>query len=210
MGHGSEYVWSHESVLSMNRDIPRIQNERKLALWIAATCTFGKFDDANDICFSEALIRRKNAGAIGVVSAARPVDAGSNVEFNERFYISIFPSDFTRRRVGDGYLLASLNGGTNYQKFHLFADPSMYLAAPNNFVTITSVPDTFTALKTEKISGFVSVNQNGEVWQDFDGGAVLIVNDAKYEDITTGGGRYYDLMGPRLFKGEVGVDDGLF
>ncbi|MEJ2545362.1 MAG: hypothetical protein P8Y99_14940 [Calditrichaceae bacterium] len=47
-----------------------------------------------------------------------------------------------------------------------------------------------------------SINSN------FNGGAVLIVNDALYDSVNTGSTIYYTLPGPTLFKGEVSVSDG--
>ncbi len=39
---------------------------------------------------------------------------------------------------------------------------------------------------------------------------MLIVNDARYDSVNTGGPDYYSQIGPRIFKGEVTVDGGLF
>ena len=81
VGHGSSQVWAHENVFEMNRDLNRIQNEDKFSIFIAATCTFGKYDNPLDPSFTEALIWKENSGAIAVISASRAVYSGENYYF---------------------------------------------------------------------------------------------------------------------------------
>ena len=210
VGHGSSQVWAHENVFEMNRDLNRLQNEGKLSIFIAATCTFGKYDNPLDPSFTEALIWRENSGAIGVISAGRAVYNEPNVTFNTNFYNSLFPNGGASRRLGDALLL-SVGTSSNYQKFHLFADPSMFPADPRNTIEISSVqPDTLKALSKVNIGGIVS--KDSSFWQNFTGGASVIVNDAMFEDVNTSGnkGHNYDLTGPRIFKGEISINNGTF
>ena len=119
----------------MNRDLSRLKNGEKLTFVIAATCTFGKFDDPRDPSFTEALIWEENAGAIGVLAASRGVYNGPNVNFNKKFYSHLFPGGAASKPLGDAYLSAT-SGTVNYQKFHLYADPSMRLADPRQKIKI--------------------------------------------------------------------------
>jgi hypothetical protein len=210
VGHGSPTAWAHESALDMTRDLNRIQNEGKLPFWIAATCDFGKYDDPHEPSFSEALVWQEGKGAIAVLSSSRLVYAGQNFAFNSAYLKNLFPDGGPSRRLGEALLL-SAGSGSNDQKYHLFGDPSMYLADPRNHVQITNIsPDTMKALGKASISGFVSLNAGEEKINEFEGGAFLIVNDASYDSVNTGGPDYYRLFGPRIFKGEVSVTDGLF
>jgi hypothetical protein len=210
VGHGSPTIWAHESVLDMTRDLNRIQNENKLPLWIAATCDFGKYDDPHDQSFSEALIWQEDRGAIAVISSSRLVYSGQNFAFNSRLLTNLFPSGAPSRRLGEAHLLA-VGSRDNDQKYHLFADPSMYLADPRNHVSINSItPDTLKALSKVTITGSVSLGPGQDKITDFDGGAFLIVNDASYENVNTGGPNDYTLFGPRIFKGEISVTEGSF
>ncbi|MEJ2545363.1 MAG: C25 family cysteine peptidase, partial [Calditrichaceae bacterium] len=97
IGHGSPRQWAHESVFNMSRDLNRINNPGRLSFFVAATCDFGKYDDPVDNSFTEALIWKKNAGAIGLLDAVRLVYANSNVEFVKRFYQYLFPIGETSR-----------------------------------------------------------------------------------------------------------------
>ena len=206
IGHGSPTRWAHEDVFNMNRDLERISNEGKLSLFTAATCDFGKYDDPNEPSFSEALIWRENAGAIGVIAATRLVYSGQNYEFTRKFYKYLFPFGQPSTTLGTAKFL-STGSGVNDQKYHLFADPTMHLADPRSKIEITSVsPDTLKALSVVEVKG--SVLTDNKANSSFEGGAVLIVNDARYDSVTTGGNLYYTLLGPLLFKGEVSVNGG--
>lgn len=208
VGHGSAQVWAHENVFEMNRDLNRIQNEGKFSIFIAATCTFGKYDNPLDPSFSEALIWKENSGAIAVIAAARAVYSGENFTFNKNFLINQFPNGGPSRRMGDALLLSTLSS-SNYQKYHLFGDPSMYPADPRNEILISSVqPDTLKALSKVSISGLV--NRDSLLWQNFTGGATVIVNDALFENVNTGGPQNYNMTGPRIFKGEISINQGIF
>lgn len=208
VGHGSAQVWAHENVFEMNRDKDRILNEGKLSLFIAATCTFGKYDDPRDPSFTEVLIWKENTGAIAVIAAARAVYSGENYTFNNNYYLHLFPAGGASRRIGDAFLM-STSGGSNYQKFHLFGDPSMFLADPRQQINISTIsPDTLKALSKVTITG--TVDKDSTVWTNLTGGASVIVNDARYDDVNTGGGIIYSVTGPRIFKGEVSVDQGLY
>jgi hypothetical protein len=210
IGHGSPTEWAHESVLNMNRDKDRIQNESRLTFWTAATCDFGKYDDPTDPSFTEVLLWTENRGAIAVLSSARLVYSSDNFRLNRSFLTNLFPNGSSSVRLGEA-ILASTLSGTNDQKYHLFGDPSMYLADPRNTIDITDIqPDTLKALTKVKIDGYVL--QNGESYpnETFQGGAFLIVNDAQFDSINTGGPGYYERLGPRIFKGEIGVENGLF
>jgi hypothetical protein len=212
MGHGDPQRWSHESVLRMASDLPRIQNEGKLTFWIAATCDFGKYDDPFTPSFSEALIWQENRGAIAVLSSARLVYAHDNARFNRDFLRNWCPAGQSSVRLGDAMLLATVRsgGGVNDQKYHLFGDPSMFLADPRGNMQITSItPDTLKALSKVRVEGFTASGETGQADTDFEGGAYLIVNDARLDSVNTGGSHYYTRLGPRIFKGEISVEGNL-
>jgi hypothetical protein len=76
---------------------------------------------------------------------------------------------------------------------------------------ITSItPDTLKALSKVRVEGYTVSEETGQVDSDFEGGAYLIVNDARLDSVNTGGSHYYTRMGPRIFKGEISVEQGNF
>lgn len=206
VGHGSPTQWAHESVFNLNRDLNRINNPGKMPFLIAATCDFGKYDDPLAPSFTEALIWKKNSGMIGALASVRLVYAGENAAFNSRFYQQLFPGGSSSITLGMAKLLAT-QSTVNDQKYHLFADPTMPLADPKSRIKISTVtPDTLKALSQAEVKA--SVLAGNQPAPDFDGGAVMIINDALYDSVTTGGGLYYTLPGPTLFKGELSVEKG--
>jgi len=206
VGHGSPTQWAHESVFNMNRDLERINNPGKLPFLIAATCDFGKYDDPASPSFTETLIWKKNSGVIGVLAATRLVYSGENFRFNRDFYSQLFPGGSASIPLGMAKLLAT-QSSVNDQKYHLFADPTMRLADPKSSIRLSSVsPDTLKALSQVNVHAEILTNSQPDL--SFNGGAVVIVNDARYDSVTTGGGLYYTLPGPTLFKGEVTVEEG--
>lgn len=206
IGHGSPTTWAHESVFNLNRDLSRINNPGKLPFLSAATCDFGKYDDPHETSFTEALIWKESSGVIGVLAAVRLVYSGPNARLNAYFYRNLFPSGQPSRPVGEALLLAN-DSSVNDQKYHIFADPTMRLADPREELEISSInPDTLKALSRVEVEAHVT-NTEG-INQGFNGGAVLIVNDARFDSVNTGGGIYYSLEGPLVFKGEVSVESG--
>jgi hypothetical protein len=210
VGHGSPQEWAHENVFDMNRDLNRIQNQGRLPFWVAATCEFGRYDDPYEPSSSEILLWLEDRGAIAVVSAARLVYATQNTALNGDLMRYLFPVGTPSRRLGDAMVLA-LDPYNNDQKYHLFGDPTMYLADPRSRIQVSSIePDTLKALSKVKVTGQVLDQAGIQTWANFDGGAFMVINDARYDSVTTGGSLYYTLLGPRIFKGEISVESGLF
>ncbi len=209
VGHGSPTQWAHEEVFVMDRDLKRIINPGKLPFLIAATCDFGKFDDPHEPCFTEALIWEEDYGIIGALASSRLVLSYLNARFNKDFYIALFPKNGSSLSLGEAKLLAT-QPGVNDQKFFLLADPTMHLADPQEEIQILSIkPDTLKALSEVEVTGQVMVQ--GQPGTDFDGSAMVIVNDASYDSVSTGGKFHLiTLPGPVIFKGQVSVKDGLF
>ncbi len=212
-GHGNPDTWAHESVLNRSRDLPKFHNEYRLALWTAATCTWGKYDDPSRVSMSEELVWFPNGGAIGVISASRLVFVNSNEDLMYRFYGALFynRSETKHSRPVGQALYMAMYGGSNYQKYHLFGDPTTRLADPEYLVRIQTVePDTQKALSTVTVNATVT-DQNGNPMPDFEGTAVLQVFDAVdslFLPQAGYNGLHYTYRGGTIFKGLVSVKQG--
>ncbi len=206
-GHGDPNTWAHEQVLSKARDLPRINNPGRLPLWIAATCTWGKYDDPNEPSMAEEMIWAENGG-IAVLAAARPVYAFENESFVRRVFENLFYNKDDRRRsrvLGDAVLM-SLGGGDNDQKYHLLGDPATQLADPEHQIRITSISDdTLKALSTVTITAQV-VDSSNRILNNFNGKALIRVFDAV--DTTRNLGLTYTKPGGGIFRGIVTVENG--
>ena len=215
-GHGNSEVWAHERVLNLPTDFSRIQNGERQALWIAATCTFGKYDTPDKQSFSEQLVLASGRGAIAVLATARDVYASQNASLNQQYYRYFFENaSHISARLGMAMVLARIQTGAtlNDEKFHVIGDPSLRLALPRYNASITSIqPDTIKALTVMTVSGKVK-RDNGADWSDFNGTARLETLDSQREVTYQSPGQFsisYGLPGNSLFRGEVPVKNGNF
>ncbi len=212
VGHGSPTTWADETVFNFERDYNEVNNSGKYPFLVAATCDFGEFDNPHNTSFTEALIWKPDAGIIGGLVSTRLVYSQPNSIFNRYFFSKLFPSNGPTNIVGDAFVQAlhvSSGSNVNDQKFHLLADPTMHLADPKLPMQIESVkPDTLKALSTVEVKA--TINGGLSQTSSFTGGAIIIVNDAKFEHVNTGGGKGldYNVPGPLIFRGEVSVDAG--
>ena len=212
IGHGSEYQWSQENLLSSSRgDILNIQTNEKLPIWIAGTCSWGKYDLLNTNSMSEELLKSNNNGAIAVISTNGLISFNAN----RNFLIDLFESFFPNGEVSNlpiGSIYSSIkNGSESSEMFHLLGDPGMKIAIPSNQVEINTInPDSVNSLSKGSFSGFLSNEQPNSgkgfinVKEPF-----KIINktyvDDNYEEIIT-----YKIPGEDLFKGKISFDDKKF
>ena len=214
-GHGNPDVWGHERVLDLTTDFDRIQNGSRQAVWIAATCTFGKFDMPERQSFAEELLLAPERGAIAVLATTRDVFASANARLNQILYDKIFSNGQESERLGIAMMNARMqtNNHVNDEKFHLYGDPSMRLAIPQLDIILSS-PDTITALSKMEVNGVLADNS-------FNGTALVEVFDSRRNvnysyDYPLSNGTLrtntirYTLPGNSLFRGEAQVTSGDF
>jgi hypothetical protein len=144
-GHGNPKVWSHESILTKDDVINQLSNGNRLALIVAATCDWGRYDEAGEQSSAEEAIVNPNGGAIGVISANRAVYSSDNAATNYALYSHLFsrnPFNPTLR-LGDGLMLAKNDRGSgavsNNRKYHLLGDPTLRLSVPRLVTQIDSI-----------------------------------------------------------------------
>jgi hypothetical protein len=214
-GHGNSEVWAHERVLNLATDFDRLQNGDRQALWIAATCTFGKYDIPERQSFSEDLVLARGRGAIAVLATSRDVYASANAALNQQYYRFLFNANpQTSARLGAAMMLARIQTGfsSNDEKFHVLGDPSLRLAIPRYNANLTAImPDTIKALAVMTVKG--KVQRDGADWPGFNGTVRLEALDSRR------GVRYnspagfdipYNMPGNSLFRGEAPVKNGAF
>ncbi|MEK7727657.1 MAG: type IX secretion system sortase PorU [candidate division KSB1 bacterium] len=210
-GHGNPTVWAHERVLELSEDFDRIQNGDRQAVWIAATCTFGKFDDPDRQSFAEQLVMVPKRGAIAALATVRDVFSTSNAALNQAYYQSVFLSDQSSQYLGTAMVnaRARTNNQVNDEKFHLYGDPSMRLGMPRYSAQIVS-SDTIKALALTKVKGTITLN--GRPAPNLTGKVRVEAFDTR-RDVqyrANNVGVDYALPGNSLFRGEAPVVNGQF
>ncbi len=214
IGHGNPTVWSHERVLELSTDFDRIQNGARQAVWVAATCTFGKFDMPDRQSFAEQLLLVAQRGAIAVLATTRDVFANYNALLNQAYYDNLFGDNQVSAPLGLTMVRArtqTLNSGSlvNDEKFHLYGDPSMRLAIPPYSAELSS-PDTIKALSVIRVRG--AIKRNGQLLPNFNGKVRLEAFDTErfVRYISSVNYDPYYLPGNSLFRGEAPVVNGQF
>jgi hypothetical protein len=215
-GHGNSELWAHERLINLPTDFSRIQNGDRQALWIAATCTFGKYDVPDKQSFSEELVLAPGRGAIAVLATARDVYASQNATLNQQYYKYFFENaNHISARLGMAMVLARIQTGAtlNDEKFHVIGDPSLRIGIPRYTATITSMtPDTIKALTVMTVTGKVK-RDDGTDWPNFNGTVRLETLDSRREVTYQSPGQFtisYGLPGNSLFRGEAPVQNGHF
>lgn len=217
VGHGNPQLWTHERVLNSPVDLPKIQNGKKLGLWIAATCSFGRFDDPYSQSMAEELVAAQGRGAIAVLAAARDAWSQQNADLNRRFLTRLF-ADYTTggrvRTLGEALWLAKLltASAENEDRYLILGDPTLRIAAPRYQAAIEAIePDSIAALTLTTVRG--RIYRNATPWGDFAGQALVKVFDTRRPRTYTlagGGSVSYILPGNVLFRGQTKVEHGEF
>lgn len=140
IGHGNESTLAAEEIFRIE-DIANWPEMSSLALWITATCEFGRHDSPYLRSAAEELLIAKGKGAIGLLATGRPVFSSVNFSLNEAFIKAILAREpNTYEDLGSIFRQTknnSLNGSLN-RNFSLLGDPSMKLAQPDYQARITS------------------------------------------------------------------------
>ncbi len=222
-GHGGILGLADEQVVTVE-DIRSWKN-RRLPLFVTATCQFGRYDDPTTTSGAELMLLSRAGGAIGLLTTTRPVYANTNLLLNDAFYKAVFaPVNGQMPRLGDVMRLTknnSLSGPVN-RNFALLGDPSMQLAYPKAQITLTRVNglvvkenriDTLRGLQTVELSG--EVQQQGQRVPDFSGTLRLTLYDKATTSTTLGAEvdspkMSYQTFSNSIFTGQVPVQEGRF
>ncbi|MFC3880420.1 type IX secretion system sortase PorU [Algoriphagus namhaensis] len=187
IGHGNETTLTAEEVFQLE-DLRDWGPQENLALWVTATCEFGRHDSPFIRSAAEELLIAPEKGAIGLLTTGRPVFSSVNFRLNEAFIEEVFA-----RPNGESQDLGtifrntknkSLNGALN-RNFSLLGDPSMKLADPDLGIEITSLKNVRTGLETDTLSAFQEIELlaqvidplSGAVQNGFDGDFLIDLRD---------------------------------
>jgi len=206
IGHGSTSSWAQEKLLQKDRgDIQFINTGMKLPIWIAGTCSWGKFDDPNTDAFSEDIIRLPMNGASAIISTSHSIGYTSNWLNEKRLFQAFFPNGNVSDQPIGIIFQAVKTGSPGGQKFHLFGDPGMSIPFPNETLTITNLyPDTLKTLEEAEFNGISPFNSGGS------GYVILKDSDRQVERIFGSVTISYILPGATLFQGQFIFSDNNF
>jgi len=167
-GHGGNARLAQEAILEKEM-LPLWENQKKLPLFVTATCDFAPFDNPAQFSIGEDLLVGRSNGAIGLMTTTRLVFASSNKLINSNFIKSLLQrkSDGRYPVLGEAWMNAKnttvVESGDyiNARKFAMLGDPSMKLLMPEyqvKTIRVTdlgngSIADTLRALNQYRIEG---------------------------------------------------------
>jgi hypothetical protein len=220
-GHAGATGWTNESVLSL-ADVKNLSNQH-LPLVFGATCDFLQFD-VQGVSGGEQMVLNPSGGAIGILSAARPVYASQNFTINKLVCDNLFKKiNGKPQRIGDIIPYAKNNVGTEINKlsYMYMGDPAVMLNYPTKYQVVTSKVnesttfgnDTLRALSVATIHGYIA-DENGTKIDNFNGTLHAVAYD-KIQRITTlnnegDGALTYSDRPNTLFSGNVEVKNGVY
>lgn len=221
-GHGGETGWTQEQIFLIG-DIDKLKNKDNLALFVTATCEFGRFDDPKRQSAAEKVLTTKDVGAIALVTTTRPVYANSNLKLSKAMYDSMFVKDSQGQYPTLGEMMKRTKNNsfsfTNNRNFTLLGDPSLTLAFPKQSIIIDSLvnddkkSDTISALSKVSLKGHVNTLSN-TIDNNFNGTLSLVIYDKENSVTTLGdyqGITYtYKDRSAILFNGSASVENGYF
>lgn len=178
IGHGNGTTLTAEEVFTV-ADIANWANQDQLALWITATCEFGRHDNPFSRSAAEELLIAPNKGAVGLLSTGRPVFSSVNFSLNEAFIAEVF-----KLENGQAQDLGSIfrntknksNNGSLNRNFSLLADPSMKLASTEFQIEFGSFTDLETGKKSDTLSALQEVEYSAKVINQNTGGTITNFN----------------------------------
>ncbi|MFU8812015.1 MAG: type IX secretion system sortase PorU [Balneolaceae bacterium] len=197
-GHGNETILADEFLFSADM-IPRLTNRDRPAIFVTATCQFGRYDDADAKSGAEQTLLWEDGGIVAALTTTRVVftsaspgsnNFGLNIQLTRQMVQPT--SDGKPQRLGDIYRNTkntSQGAGFNARKFILLGDPAMRIGLPDQQAEITSIndvdlaanPDTvlqIRALDRMVIDGAIR-NQTGGIDTQFNGEATVRVLDSE-------------------------------
>jgi hypothetical protein len=165
IGHGNETTLTAEEVFKVP-DIANWTRQEELALWVTATCEFGRHDSPFIRSAAEELLFAQGKGAIALLTTGRPVFSSVNFSLNEAFIKEVF-----KKKEGQYQTLGeifkntknqSLNGSLN-RNFSLLGDPSLKLAVPELEIKIKSIEDLTEGVQADTLKAFQKILLKAEI-----------------------------------------------
>jgi hypothetical protein len=198
-GHGSPSRWAHEAILS-NNEFSKWNNINKLPFIFTGTCDFSRFDNPSIKAAGVELFKRKEGGAIGLISTTQIVYNTANTNLSKSITSNMFTKiDGTYQTVGEVIRKAKNENVVHFSNnlnYALLADPTMKLQIPElNVVTdkiynISSgeavATDTLQSLGKYVLEAHIS-DENNNLMSNFNGIVYISIFDKKINLLTIQG-----------------------
>lgn len=226
IGHANTTSWTGEGMLTYT-DL----NQMYLRYWpfiYAATCNFLRLD-GTEVSGAEVMYKERYGGAIGIISAVRPVYISDNGLLSAAIGRALARRDERGRLLTPGEIYRTAKndvqknlGDMNRLRYIFLGDPALHLAMPANLVVLDSIAGrpadaeeqpTLAALARVPMSGHIA-DPDGNLLAGFNGTVMIEIFDAERSVTTNGYGEgepvTFEEYGDRIFTGAAQVRDGRF
>lgn len=226
IGHANTTSWTGEGMLTYT-DL----NQMYLRYWpfiYAATCNFLRLD-GTDVSGAELMYKERYGGAIGIISAVRPVYISDNGLLSAAIGRALAKRDERGRLLTPGEIYRTAKndiqknlGDMNRLRYIFLGDPALHLAMPANLVVLDSIAGhpadteeqpTLAALARVPLSGHIA-DPDGRLLGNFNGTVMIEIFDAERSVTTNGYGAgepvTFEEYGDRIFTGAAQVRNGRF
>lgn len=178
IGHGNETTLTAEEIFKVP-DLENWTTQNQLALWVTATCEFGRHDSPFLRSAAEELLFANGKGAMGLLTTGRPVFSSINFKLNQAFIHEVLKTENGFfQDLGSIYLNTknkSQNGPLN-RNFSLLGDPSLRLKVPDLGFKITSMVDLNTKNPIDTLQALDQVELTAEIIEPFAGASITTFN----------------------------------
>jgi hypothetical protein len=222
-GHGAYYLWADEEAMNIS-DLGKLYNRKQYPIVSSFSCSVGKFDQPGAECFSSAIVKLDNAGAIASISSARASYANANEKFAVNFYSQIIDSSRQLRSIGTMFIKAKIEAQNESNRTYvLIGDPSLSLVQSVRKIEI-GISDTkdsslseIKSMQLVKVTGRV-LNSSGTIDNEYSSDSkpayvqIGLFNPPDSASRKDGGTREmkYLLPGNPIFLGSTKITNGKF
>lgn len=217
-GHGSELLWMQERILDQIF-VGKLKNRYRYPFLITATCEFGRAEDPGIISSAEKILFREDAGAIGLLTSSRPVNAFTNYQLNLDFYEAFLTDEPSKNQpIGTIFRAAKNKGslGVANRNFALLGDPAMHIGLTPSNIEITKLENADAETDLEGNTTYFlegRVTQAGNTRTDFSGEVEIKIYQPASTKITKGDENapfQFSEFDKLLYQGKATVTQGEF
>ncbi len=153
IGHGDHDVLGDEEYFRSSLHLRLLENNEKLPLFLAASCSVGEFDKVEYDCTAEKLLFHRDGGSIVSIAASRACGPINNTKL---MFAVIDECINERHNIGtslfNAKLLTTGSIGTS-NLYNLLGDPLLPIYPPERFLITTDPPDSLKARQTGSVTG---------------------------------------------------------
>jgi hypothetical protein len=212
VGHGDEEVLGDEEYFKGSLHLRQLENNEMLNLFMAASCSVGRYDALNYNCLAEKILFQENGGSIASLAASRGSSPTPNTDLFKRF---VQYAIIEREKVGFSLWQAKLDSPTNHISnntlYHLFGNLYLPIIPPEPTGAITGLPDSVFAKQTVSFDGDLSQAQltGTGVAKVYDSSSWITYTNVIPPD-TTEYSVTYLRKGNSIYKANMSVNQGEF